>query len=371
VIIEARGQDVVIPVDGTDGDGDTLTSYLFQAPPASVGSVHQLSQVFSSHGYLPAAGTALVGVSLTKAVAVTGSLNRIVFRASAASGEPSGQYGFLGHAVSDGSVNSPPGLTWLLPPHRRLVISRFFLGAEGWTVNDNSRRQAALPGGGIVHESYADGALDRYVLGVEAAVNPDADGQDRNQWYFEAPAAFQGNYAGAYAGELRFSMGVFEGTFDAEADIAVTKPLVELTCQSCGGRSGVTLGHFSTATAIQALSSSPSQYAIRLLAGSWRKKPEATNELWGAATECDLVAVLSGLTSLRVRGDLTTGHEAVGIDDVALIAPDTSASGLSGPEALVVRRTARDGLPLDCQFALTGDISSGGTNALSFVVAAS
>lgn len=368
VVVPSQGEDVVIPLDGIDGDGDSLTAYLFHAPAEAVGSVFQLSQVFSSYGYPPASGTQLAGLSLSKAVIVTGSLNRVVFRASTMLTEPAGHYGFLTHAVSDGTVNSAPGLTWLVPPHRRLVTSQFFLDASGWIVRDNSHRQAALPGGGIIHEAFADGALDRYVLGVEAAINPDAVGQDRNQWYFDAPPAFQGNFAGSYAGQLEVSIGVFEGNFDADADIAIGQPLIQLTCLACGGPAGVTLGHFATAAAIRDLAAMPAKYAVPLLAGSWRKKPAAINEAWASANECDIVAVLSGLTAFRIRGDLTTGHEAVGIDDVALVAPDAAARGLAGPDAVVVRRTAKDGLPVGCPMALTGDMASGGNSAISFTV---
>lgn len=358
----------VAALEGADSDGDALEALVLSVPQH--GTLSQLSAVFSLHGYPPVRGADLTGSAPSNASLVTGSRNRVAFLPSADASEPEGAYGFATHVLSDGRQLSVAGLTWFVPTHHRLAVESFFVDAQGWSVTDNSERQAALPGGGIVFEPYADGSLDRYVLGIEAAINPDAAGTDRAQWAFVAPQSLSGNLAGAYGGALRFAMGVFEGSLDDASLVEASTPLVELDCASCGGRNGVTLGHYTTVAVLQGLFASPKETAVPLVPTSWRRRPATLNAAWLPVSECELVSVLSGLTGLRIRGDITREHEAVGLDTVSFTVAQAELGGATGAGAGITRQVAQRGLPLSCRFALTGDVVTGGTNAVELTAAA-
>ncbi len=369
VVVEGSADSAatVVGLEGADADGDSLEALVLAVPKH--GTLTQLSDVFSLHGYPPVQGADLSGSAPSNASLVTGSRNRVAFFPSAEDSEPEGAFGFATHVLSDGRQLSVAGLTWFVPSHGRLAVESFFVDAQGWVISDNSDRQAALPGGGIVFEPYADGALDRYVLGIEAAVNPDAAGADRAQWAFVAPQALSGNLAGAYGGALRFAMGVFEGSLDDASQVEAATPLVELDCASCGGRSGVTLGHYTTVEVLQGLFSSPRETAIPLVPTAWRRRPATLNAAWLPVSECELVAVLSGLTGLRIRGDITREHEAVGLDTVAFTVAQAELGNAASAGAGITRQVAQRGLPLECRFALTGDVATGGTNAVELTAA--
>lgn len=367
VEVSADGAPTVVGLEGADSDGDALEALVLAVPKHGV--LTQLSDVYSLHGYPPVQGVDLTGSAPSNASLVSGSRNRVAFLPSVEESEPEGAFGFATHVLSDGRQLSVAGLTWFVPSHRRLAVESFFLDAQGWTISDNSDRQAALPGGGIIFEPYADGALDRYVLGIEAAINPDAGGTDRAQWAFVAPQSLSGNMAGAYGGALRFAMGVFEGSLDDASQVEASTPLVELDCASCGGRSGVTLGHYTTVEVLQGLFSSPKDTAVPLVPTAWRRRPGTLNAAWLPVSECELVSVLSGLTGLRIRGDITREHEAVGLDTVSFTVAQAELGDASSAGAGITRQVAHRGLPLSCRFALTGDVVTGGTNAVELTAA--
>lgn len=96
----------------------------------------------------------------------------------------------------DGTTTSAPGIVWLIPPHQQVVTSDFATDADGWAVEANGARQAALPLGGIVYEPYSRGLLNHYVIATDAEIFLDRKtGDDMTLWRFVAPAKFLGNHA--------------------------------------------------------------------------------------------------------------------------------------------------------------------------------
>jgi hypothetical protein len=369
VVVSRSRLDTVLELDGIDLDGQPLTTFVFAQPSATSGRLFQLSQVFSDFGYEPIAGVELTGLSPSNASLVTGSRSRVAFKAERDTPEPDGAYGFVTHLVGDGITYSVPGLTWLVPEHRRLLQARFNVNASGWSIRDNSDKELLKPSGGILHETYVDGELDRYVMGIEAMINPNSAGLDRAQWAFEAPSSFGGNLAGAYGGALEFTLGIFEGAFEGSDPFELRVPLVELLCASCGGRNGVRLGHYATLAELAPIITAPAVVRIPLVASQWQRKPDTITEAWKPVSECELLTVLSGLTGLRIRGDLTPDHEAVALDSVGFVSADSSDVSADPTVNVIRSRVERDGLPLDCRFALTGDIATGGTNAVQLTLA--
>ncbi len=51
---------------------------------------------------------------------------------------------------------------------------------------------------------------------------------------------------------------------------------------------------------------------------NWKKDPRNTLTTWAAPTQCEMVEVLQGITSLRILGDHTRWYESVGLDQISL-----------------------------------------------------
>lgn len=78
----------------------------------------------------------------------------------------------------------------------QVVASDFAVDADGWSVETNGARAAALPAGGLVYEAYSRGLLNHYIIATDAEIHVDRkSGDDLTLWRFVAPAKFLGNQA--------------------------------------------------------------------------------------------------------------------------------------------------------------------------------
>ena len=274
---------------------------------------------------------------------VSAASNSLMFAAPKHVGEPHGAYGSFTYAATDGELLSAPGIVWLVPPHKRLAHSDFWSGSEGWRIVENGAVQRGLPGGGVAHEAYADGLLDRYITGTDADTSGVLGGghADPTQWYFQAPAPFLGRHTIAFGGHITFSVSVPEGLLTTDnfrevthGEVAAT-PLVLLSCATCTANSGITLGYFLAPAASEEqevensllhLAEGPTSFRVPLRPSAWFQRPKSSLLEWHPVTECDFVEVLSGITELRILGDLTLGRESVSIDDVAIVAGEGQVS---------------------------------------------
>ncbi len=97
-----------------------------------------------------------------------------------------------------------------------------------------------------------------------------------------------------------------------------------LECAACQGpvSLGVTLG-FNMATLRKSssgmFSGSTKRFSVPLVEVAWRKDPQNSLSAWSAATQCDLIQVLSRLSRVRILGDWTTLQESVALDDVRFV----------------------------------------------------
>lgn len=116
--------------------------------------------------------------------------------------------------------------------------------------------------------------------------------------------------------------------------------VVLLECAECdgpvGGKGGITLGYSVAALAASPtgpFTGSPLRVTIPLreqqgasaslpaavaLAGGWVKDPHNSLLPWAAASQCDLIQVLSRLSKVSILGDWTAWYETVGLDDVRI-----------------------------------------------------
>lgn len=279
----------------------------------ATGSLHQLTQVFSDFGYEPKRGSQIGAGQLP--ATVSGSQNRVVYAPPANTNAPAGAWTTFTYTVFDGTAESLPGIVWVLPPHERLVHSGFSEGADGWRVETNGAAEAGKPAGGLVWEPYSRGALNFYVLATDAEIHADrVTGDDRTRWSFVAPAKFLGNQVASYGGAFEFTLGSAAGDF-AETNRNADATVVVLGCTSCAAGKGIRLARFADSTALP-LDGRTRRVSLPLTPASWKKDPKSTILAWTTPSDCELVEVLSGLTSIHILGDHTRWYESVALDDV-------------------------------------------------------
>lgn len=313
VVVEPSG-DAVIRLKGYDLDGDKL-KYFITSPPAS-GKLNQLSHVFSNYGHNPKAGTNINSVTDTQ---VTGSKNRVHYKRSAPDAATNQLWGSFNYKVTDAKTSSYDGTITLVPPSGAIVGSNFLLSNENWNIVGNKALSSSA-----TFEPYSRGKLNHYVIGTDDKISVMKEGgEDSALWYFEAPSSFLGNKGVSYGGHLSFMLAAFSGDFKSLNDNA---SLIQLDCADCIGPvgKGITLVYpLSKALAEASVSFQTGAmevpFSVELLETSgWLKDSQNTLVDWMPPSQCDIIQVLSRLSSVRILGDLTRWHESVALDDVLL-----------------------------------------------------
>jgi hypothetical protein len=178
-----------------------------------------------------------------------------------------------------------------------LAVSTFNTGTEGWTIFSDGTGPVFEPG---VGNPPGD------IIGTDITLG--------QVWYFNAPASFLGNKSTASLLSFDLSQSATTAQFNSSDVVLV------------GG--GLTLA-FDTATNPVGFPNF-THYEVPLdSAAGWH-----VNTLGGpAATEGQLDTVLSGLTSLRIRGEFVTGADQGRLDNVVL---DSNAAVVPEPTVLMI-----------------------------------
>ena len=143
-----------------------------------------------------------------------------------------------------------------------------------------------------------------------------------SRWMFEAPPAWAGDQNAAYKGTLEFTIGALAGDLSAPSK---AHNFIELECATCDVNAGVLLAF--PVSAAKKFDGSTTTFSIPLdETAGWRKDPKNSLFAWPQPSQCDMIEVLSGLSGLRILGDLTDWYESIALDAVSLKAP---ASGRS------------------------------------------
>lgn len=178
------------------------------------------------------------------------------------------------------------------------VTSTFDTDAEGWSAQGDVERPLTWsgadgnPGGNVFIDDLTTGGVT----------------------YFVAPALFHGNFAGAFGTQLTFDlMQRYPGSpnqFNAE-DVILQ-----------GG--GLTVV-FNTAS--NPANNAWTSYSVPLSATGWR----LGNLSGSAPTDEQFLAVLSNLSSLKIRAEYQTGSDIGHLDNVSLVPePGTAVMLLCG-----------------------------------------
>lgn len=299
--------DVVIRLTGYDYDGDTLTYRILEAPKS--GKLYQLSQVFSSYGYNPKNG---VQINSGDTI-VTGSNDRVYYKRPSPDAASNTKWDTFTFLVHDGHTKSLVATVTIVPPGGQMVGSDFLLSNENWAISGN---KVVLP---AVYEPYSRGpSLNHYILGTDDKINVQKPGGvDSSLWYFTAPSKFLGNQGISYGGSIRFTISGFSGDFKSTNG---DSHLVELECSSCVGPIGKGIMLVFPISAAQGtFSGNTRTFTIPLLEDKgWLKDPQNSLVAWSAPSKCDIIQVLSRMSSLRILGDWTNWYESVAIDNVGI-----------------------------------------------------
>ncbi|MGB0384154.1 MAG: Ig-like domain-containing protein [Ardenticatenaceae bacterium] len=201
---------------------------------------------------------------------------------------------------ANGNAGTINGALWsasdapLVLMGRAIAASTFDANNEGWTIAGGASGPSYSPTGG-----NPDGYISA----------SDAPG---DYWYWQAPAKFLGDLSSAYKGKLSFDLRQSKTSdqFDLEDIILV------------GG--GLTLVYDTPVNPGTTWTS----YTVPLDETAGWKKDTLNGS---AATQAEMLAVLSSLTTLRIRGEYAGGADTGDLDNVVLVGSNgVSVSPTSG-----------------------------------------
>ena len=321
VVMPPDSKGIVIRLQRVEQSGKRLTCVISQLP--AHGTLYQLSNVYSSHGYEPIQGAQITANHTT----ITGSNNRVYYRPAhrrlCSEHADSFSYTVFAHAQAQAKgeaqdnphpANANGGTITIVDSSGTIVCSDFLLGPDGWTIVGNKERVS-----NPIYEPYSrNNFINHYIYGTDnhvhiSTTNPmrtPISQRDKALWYFNAPSKMLGNLGIAYGGYISFTMSIFAGDMK-KMNQGVN--LVELECGRCGYNIGYPM---PTDPIINNMAS----FKIELTeTANWQKIPQDTMTSRNERTSLskrEFIEVLSQLSGLRILGDLTKWTETVALDNV-------------------------------------------------------
>lgn len=309
------GAPTVCQLFGFETNNKTL-QFLVNSLP-SAGALYETSQNFRTYGTDPKyAPTPILASQLP--FVVSDSLSRIVFVPPSDVFPPEGRWAAFTYIVQEpvSGAQSQPGQVSFSNPAQYIASSSFISGIDGWTISGNINSNTP------VWEAYGWGLLNRYIYGTDEVQYLDFEtNSDRSKWYFVAPPGkyYLPEMASAYGGTLQFTISSTYGDFKY-----LNSPLdfVTLECASCNSGRGLRIIRMAD----NGLEWDGSERVIQIplkVGAFWLRDQKNAALPMAVATDCEISAVLAGLTRLAILGDFTRAGEGVAIDDVAVISATT------------------------------------------------
>jgi hypothetical protein len=304
VVMPPDKQGIVIRLQRVEKSGKRLTCVISQLP--AHGTLYQLSNVYSSHGYEPIQGTQITANHTT----ITGSMNRVYYKPShrRLRSEHADSFSYKVQTTNSPTISNEGTIT-IVDSSGTIVCSDFLLGPDGWTIIGNKARVSAP-----IYEPYSrNNFINHYIYATDNHVHISTTkhiNRDKALWYFNAPSKMLGNLGIAYGGYISFTMSIFAGDMK-QMNQGVN--LVELECSRCGYNKGITLGYPMPPNPII---NNMASFKIELTETSiWQKITQDTTT-GHSLSKREFIEVLSQLSGLRILGDLTTWTETVALDNV-------------------------------------------------------
>lgn len=304
------GAATVCTLSGYDADNRS-TNYLITTLPAT-GSLYETSQNYRTYGtdpkYMP---NPISDHELP--FPVSDALHRVVYVPPSDVFPPEGRWAAFTYTTHEPftGTTSERGQIALGSPTRFVAESTFIGGTDGWTISGNIHSTEPT------WQAYGWGLLNRYIYGSDEVqyINFETS-SDRSKWYFEAPPSkfHLPELASAYGGTLRFTIASTHGDF---AYLNTPLDFITLECRSCNSGRGIRLVRFADSGL--EWDGSEKVMVVPLRAGSfWTRDPQNGALPFTNATECEIAAVLQGLTRVAILGDFTRAGEGVAIDDISI-----------------------------------------------------
>ena len=319
VVTTPDSKGIVIRLQGVEKSGKRLIYVISQLP--AHGTLYQLSNVYSSHGYEPIQGKQIT----TKNTTITGSNNRVYYKPAhrRLCSEHADRFAYTvfahaQHAQAKGDAqatntpqqaNANEGTITIVNTDGTIVCSDFLLGPDGWTIIGNKERVSPP-----IYEPYSrNNFINHYIYATDNHVHISTtkhSQRDKALWYFNAPSKMLGNMGIAYGGYISFVMSIFAGDMK-QMNQGVN--LVELECSRCGYKIGYPMP-------TNPIKNNMASFKIELTETSiWQKVNQDTTTPHKGPSKCEFIQVLSQLSGLRILGDLTRWTETVALDNVYII----------------------------------------------------
>ena len=322
VVMPPDSQGIVIRLQRVEKSGKQLICVISQLPAR--GTLYQLSNVYSSHGYEPIQGAQIT----TNHTTVTGSNNRVYYKPAhrrlCSERADSFSYTVTAQAKGDAQVqakitnnpqqaNAPQqafeGTITTVDSSGTIVCSDFLLGPDDWTIIGNKER-VSTP----IYEPYSrNNFINHYIYATDNhnhVSTTKRSQRDKALWYFNAPSKMLGNMGIAYGGYISFVMSIFAGDMK-KMNQGVN--LVELECGRCGDNAGITLGY---PMPNNPMINNMASFKLELTeTANWQKITQETTT-GHSLSKREFIEVLSQLSGLRILGDLTQWTETVALDNV-------------------------------------------------------
>ena len=320
VVMPPDSRGIVIRLQRVEKSGKRLTCVISQLP--AHGTLYQLSNVYSSHGYEPIQGAQITANHTT----VTGSNNRVYYKPRpqrvCSEHADSFAYTVFAHAQAqakgNAQANNPQqanannGTITIVNTDGTIVCSDFLLGPDGWTIIGN-KASVSPP----IYEPYnRNNFINHYIYATDnhvhiSTTNPmrtPISQRDKALWYFNAPSKMLGNMGIAYGGYISFVISIFAGDLK-QMNQGVN--LVELECSRCGYKIGYPMP-------TNPIKNNMASFKIELTETSiWQKvTQDTTASINRSLSKREFIEVLSQLSGLRILGDLTQWTETVALDNV-------------------------------------------------------
>lgn len=312
VVMPPDSRGIVIRLQRVEKSGKRLTCVISQLP--AHGTLYQLSNVYSSHGYEPIQGAQITANHTT----ITGSNNRVYYKPAhrriCSERADTFSYKVTAQAQAQDTsqlASATDGTITIVNTDGTIVCSDFLLGPDGWTIIGNKAR-VSTP----IYEPYSrNNICNHYIYATDNHINVPTNNpaaqRDKALWYFNAPSKMLGNMGIAYGGYISFVMSIFAGDMKKmNQDLN----LVELECGRCGYNMGYPM---PTDPIINNMAS----FKIELTETSiWQKINQytttSTTSINRSLSKREFIEVLSQLSGLRILGDLTQWTETVALDNV-------------------------------------------------------
>jgi len=302
----------VVTLAGSDDQTRRLSFFIVSLPEE--GRLYETSQNYRSYGTDPKNAPYPIE-EFQLPYLVTDTANRVVYIPPANVFAPDGRWSSFEYTVQAFGTNedhSERGVVSLNGPTNNVAGSSFSAGADGWTIQGNTMPQEPS------FQAYGWGSLNRYVVGTDDVHYVDfATNSDRSKWFFVAPESYYHRaLAASYGGTIQFTVRATYGDFDF-----LNSPLdwITLDCSSCNNGKGIRIVRY--VDELLRWDGSEKTVSVVIAVGhGWKRDPLNAGLPISDASECEIAAVLQGVTRLRLLGDFVQAGEGVALDDVSVSA---------------------------------------------------